>query len=305
MIVAPTKAQVRRDLALRRLSVLVGAIATMAMPARAETPTVRWLVLDFVPYHILDGPNRGTGLRDRYLDTLRKHLPQFNHQIELSGTERMFIMMKSGLPVCTLSMLRIPERESFAVFSNKPYFWQLAPVLIARKGYVPPHGWRRDKGGELELAEVLGHGDVKLGTLPKRRFGKEVDEVIERARAAHPDSVLDFAEHGLLAGLLRLVGRGRFDITLGYAVEVEQLRREQPDLGEFDYYGLAEAPDMIPTYVSCSRNALGRQVIAAVNALSGMDGARQTLREQYATMLPEDERRRYRSQLPAYDKGGD
>ncbi|MBB4013387.1 TIGR02285 family protein [Niveibacterium umoris] len=286
-------------------NLLAALLTTLPSLASAELPQVRWLVLDFVPYHVLEGPNRGTGLRDQYLDTLIRRLPEFRHQIEISGTERMFVLMKTGQPVCTLSMLRVPERESFAVFSNKPYFWQLAPVLIARKGYTPPSGWQRDKDGEVSLSGLLERGGVTLGTLPKRRFGKELDDVIERMRAEHPGTVLDFTEHGLLAGLLRLVGRGRVDVTLGYAIEVEQLRRDLPELGEFDYFGLVEAPDMIPTYVSCSRSPLGRDVISAVNALSGMDTAKQKLRDQYGAMLPEGERKRYRAQLQSADKLGE
>ncbi|MCV2357089.1 TIGR02285 family protein [Paucibacter sp. B2R-40] len=275
-----------------------------ANPARSETqpepPVIRWLLLDFVPYHIVDGPLKGTGLRDQYLSALIKRMPEYRHVLEVSSTERIFQYMQSGQPVCTLSSLKVPEREVYTVFGSEAFFIQLPPVLIVRRGYAPPGGWKKRARGEISLAELLQQSpEVRVGTLPKRRFGLGIDEALKQARASRPDQVLDFSEYGLLSGLLHTLGRKRFDVTLGYAIEVEQLRKTQPDLGEFEYLPLIEAPGLIITYPSCSRTAWGKQVIQTIDQLPGMEAERALLRERYEALLPAGERQIYRARMAA------
>lgn len=295
----------------RLLSRLVACLAWAAlMPAEAQIQpqsdpqTIRWLLLDFVPYHMVDGPNKGTGLRDQYLHALTKRMPEYQHQLEVSSTERIFQFMQAGQPVCTLSMLKVPERESYTVFGNDAFFMQLPPVLIVRRGYVPPGGWKKRPGGEVSLTELLRSGEVRLGTLPKRRFGSGLDEALRQARAARPEQVLDFGEYGVLAGLLHTLGRRRFDVTLGYAIEVEQLRKTQAELGDFEYLPLVEAPGLITTHPSCSRTPWGKQVIQTIDRLPGMEAERARLREQYEALLPASERQIYRARMAAVMSGG-
>ena len=264
-----------------------------------DRPVIRWLLLDFVPYHIVDGPLKGTGLRDQYLSALIKRMPEYQHQMEVGSTERIFQFMQSGQPVCTLSMLKVPEREVYTVFGTEPFFIQLPPVLIVRRGYVPPGGWKKRAKGDVSLVDLLHSGEVRVGTLPKRRFGLGIDEVLKQARANRPEQVLDFGEYGMLSGLLHTLGRNRFDVTLGYAIEVEQLRKTQPDLGDFEYLALTEAPGLIITYPSCSRTPWGKQVIQTVDQLHGMEAERTLLRERYEALLPAGERQIYRARMAA------
>ncbi|MCV2369529.1 TIGR02285 family protein [Roseateles oligotrophus] len=274
-----------------------------SLSARAETqvdpPAIRWLLLDFVPYHMVDGPNKGTGLRDQYLNALIKRMPEYRHVLEVSSTERIFQYMQSGQPVCTLSMLKVPEREAYTVFGTEAFFIQLPPVLIVRRGYAPPGGWKKRARGDISLADLLQSGEVRLGTLPKRRFGLGIDEALKQARTNRPDQVLDFSEYGLLSGLLHTLGRNRFDVTLGYAIEVEQLRKTQADLGDFEYLALSEAPGLIITYPSCSRTPWGKQVMQTIDQLHGMEAERTLLRERYEALLPAGERQVYRARMAA------
>ncbi|MCV2350266.1 TIGR02285 family protein [Paucibacter sp. Y2R2-4] len=275
--------------------------ASAPTPASAPVPpaAIRWLLLDFVPYHVIDGPNKGTGLRDIYLGALAKRMPEYQHQLEVSSTERIAQFMQAGQPVCSLSTLKVPEREAYTRFGAEPYFMQLPPVLIVRRGYAPPGGWKKRPGGEVSLVELLRSGEVRVGTLPKRRYGQALDEALKQARTARPEQVLDFGEYGLLSGLLHTLSRKRFDVTLGYAIEVEQLRKHQGGLEDFQYLPLAESPPLIPTYAACSLTPWGKQVIQAIDRLPGMDAERSRLREQYESMLPPEERLVYRARMAA------
>lgn len=274
--------------------------------AAAPVPpaTIRWLLLDFVPYHVIEGPNKGTGLRDHYLNALIKRMPEYQHQWEISSTERIAQFMQMGQAVCSLSTLKVPEREAYTRYSVEPYFMQLPPVLIVRRGYAPPGGWKKRPGGEVSLVELLRSGEVRVGTLPKRRFGAALDEALKQARAARPEQVLDFGEYGLLSGLLHTLNRNRFDVTLGYAIEVEQLRKSQTVLDEFQYLPLAETPPLIPTYAACSLTPWGKQVIQSIDRLPGLEPERARLREQYEALLPPEERQVYRARMAAWASSG-
>ncbi|MBV8659751.1 MAG: TIGR02285 family protein [Burkholderiales bacterium] len=257
-----------------------------------DKPVVRWLVLDFPPFHIVSGPDRGTGLRDRYLDALRARLPDFDSRVEVSDTTRQTALMQAGLPVCSISMLKTPERERYMVFSDQPYGVQLPVRLIMTNTGAAALGPLAEDQG-VDLMHVLGGGLIRLGVLPKRRFGPMIDNVVDEARRRYPSAVLEFNENDVLASLLDLVGKGRIEAALGYSVEVEQLRLRNAKLGEYTFLPLTQAPDVVPTYVACSRSTIGGRVIAQLNAQGFNDAATRQLRQDYLALLPLAERKRF------------
>jgi len=289
-------------MSLRFLWILfcLGLGATPAFAANLPAPLIRWQILDFPPYHIVNGPHRGEGLRDQFLQALIAELPGFRHEIEVSGAERQTALMKAAQPVCTLSMLRTPERETFMQFAQQPIQLQLPVVLIVPRTVAQDGSLPVEQSGAVSLGGTLALGKLHLGVVPKRSFGSSIDEVIARARRQRPDAVLEFAEQGVVAGLLKLMQRGRFELALGYSLEVEQLRLNDPGIEELRYFPLTEAPALVPAQVGCSRHPDAQHVLRAIDAAQPrLAAAKRRLRDGYAALLPESERTRYRALLSA------
>ena len=275
------------------LRALATGLATgLCLKAGAEVPVVRWLVLDFPPYHITAGPLQGQGVRDKYLHALQAELPQFSHITEFASLPRMAGLMQAGEPVCTISQLKTSERENYAVFSRWPYGHQLPIRLV-----VLPRTIARNPALQQEavsLKRVLDSTSLTMGLVEKRSFGQVLDDVLNDAPARH---VLRFSSDTVQAAQIRLMELGRFDLTLGYAIEIEWLRHNDPQLKPVSYLPMTESEALIPTYVSCARSELGEAVIAAVNARPKGGVAQQAMRKEYEALLPTAERQRYRKQL--------
>lgn len=280
------------------LLLILGLGALPALAASPASPVIRWQILDFPPYHIVNGPHRGEGLRDQFLEALIAQLPGFRHEIEVSGAERQTALMKAAQPVCTLSMLRTPEREAFMAFAQQPIQLQLPVVLIVPRSVAQDGSLPVEQNGAVSLGGTLALGKLHLGVIPKRSFGAAIDGVIASARKQRPDAVLEFAEQGVVAGLLKLMQRGRFELALGYSLEVEQLRQQDPGIDELRYFPLTEAPALVPAQIGCSRHPDALRALRAIDAAQPMLAeARRHLRDAYANLLPESERTRYRSLL--------
>lgn len=279
--------------ALHVLRALVtGMVAGLCLTATADIPVVRWLVLDFPPYHITTGPKQGQGVRDKYLRALQAELPQFRHATEFASLPRLAGLMQAGDPVCTISQLKTNEREAYALFSRWPYGHQLPIRLV-----VLPHTIARTPALQQEavsLKRVLDSTSLTMGLVEKRSFGQVLDDVLNNAPARH---VVRFSSDTVQAAQIRLMELGRFDLTLGYAVEIEWLRHTDPHLKPVSYVPMTESEALIPTYVSCARSELGEAVIAAINARPRGGAAQQALRKEYEALLPTAERQRYRKQL--------
>lgn len=271
---------------------LLGLLAGLCANVAADPASVRWLVLDFPPYHIVSGAQQGQGLRDKYLRELQADLPQFKHSVEFASVARMTGLMQANEPVCTVSQLKTPERENYALFSRRPYGQQLPVRLIAH-----PHTIARNaalRQDVVSLKHLLETTPLTLGLVEKRRFGQVLDDLLQNEQNKH---VIRFNSDTLLAAQIKLMEHGRYDLTLGYTLEVEWLRQNDPLLKPVVYLPLAESDALVPTYVSCARSDTGEAVIAAINALPSNASAQQSLRREYEALLPRNERARYRRLL--------
>lgn len=278
----------------RVLSALSALVASG--PLAAEGPAIRWQVIDFPPYHIVSGPERGEGLRDRYMASLADALPGFSHQFEPSSVSRQLALMAARQPVCSASMLRTPEREAIAQFARRPFGLQLPVTLVARKGHPALKALPRKEDGTVSLREVLANGQFSVGLLASRRYGVDIDPIIDDARRGKLATVKEFSEQedaSLLVSMIGPLTKGRADLTIAYAVEVEHLRRRHPELGEFEYLPLSEAARLLPLYVACSRHPDTRRLMAALDAQRSPDRAAQQMAFDYLALLPASERARY------------
>ncbi|MDF3935036.1 TIGR02285 family protein [Pseudomonas citronellolis] len=266
------------------------ALATSPAPA---TPEVRWLTTDFPPLYILSGPERGRGLADVAQNLVIQRLDGFRHTEEEvpANYPRIEQEMKNWANVCFAGFLKTPERERAFIFSDA--YRLMLPIhlfTLVDHAPLPTHG------GRVDLRALLAGGQLRLGVLGGRRYGTAIDELL----AEHPDDKAVYRRYaqdqleGLL-GMMASQGRG-IDAVLAYPNEVlhRTAASGKPPL-DVRRYAIEGTPEYQEGYIACSRSALGRQVIAAVNGV--IPQVRQAVAEVYDAELPEADRPRYRALL--------
>jgi len=277
---------------IRILQSVVGLVLILsAAPGiAADKPRVRWLVLDFPPYHIVQGADEGSGVFDKFQTRLQEELPAFTHLAERSSISRIDALMKDGAPVCAVSRIKTPEREVFGVFSKKPYLLLLPVRLVS--ALEDDQGNRLPTSDQVSLVALLRSENFHLGLVESRRYGVPVDDILAKAPA---ERLVHFKTDSLLLTSLTMMDRGRFNATLGYSAEIEYLRQAEKLTGQVRYLPLVETSQLFPVYVACARTALGQKVIDAVDRLPDNRPILKEIIADYERYLPADELRRYRA----------
>lgn len=273
----------------RQLLTLIGGLVLAPSLLAAEArPVLRWQLLDFPPYFIFSGPQRGEGLADHLLASIEKLLPEFEHQHELTAPIRQTAQMKTGQLAYTVTMLRTPEREQFMDFTQRPFNWQMPQVLMIKAQHPLLKTLHRDAEGRISLAEWLGQPDAHLGVSARRSYGRDLDQLLTQFRTEHPESIREVRQDSLLAEALRLLKWGRFEATLGYPTEAEFLRQHEPALvSDLLFLPLKENAALLPQYVGCSRHPDGKRAISLLDGRDAeMAAIRQRVRDEYTERLP-------------------
>lgn len=287
----------------RSLPAVAGWLATSLfnMAAAADQrPTIRWLVSHEPPATIVHGEGRGGGFGDNYRKALIERLPEFAHRVEITTSRRREALMRRGEPVCSILMIRTPAREQFALFASKPYLLAL-PVRLVMQEETAESLRPLAHDDTLRLEDVLGDGTHHLGIFKSVSFDSLIDRQLADIGKGYPDAIryFDEAPGSTLRNLVRLMSKGRFDVTLGHSVVVHHWTRNDPSIGRLVYIPVASVVAPIPLHVSCTKSLFGQEVIRQVEQLPGLDSLADTAARDYASRLPEEEQVRYRAILQA------
>src|SRR3954447_5767832 len=93
----------------------------LAKSVHAQTDnreTIFWLVSNYPPKVILDGPDRGKGYIDQLMQSIFRRMPQFRHEIVMASLVRKIEEIKTKPNACGLPYLRTPEREAVMDLSS-------------------------------------------------------------------------------------------------------------------------------------------------------------------------------------------
>src|SRR5688572_18687215 len=97
------------------LLALAAAVLLAAAPAAADEIT--WLTMEFPPFFIHEGKERGRGIADAVTHLLQRHLTGYTHREELAEPATIMTRMKAGDHVCTAAYIKTAERERVMEFS--------------------------------------------------------------------------------------------------------------------------------------------------------------------------------------------
>jgi len=244
------------------LAILLGL--TIAATASAADD-VLWMVPEFPPAFI-PGPFRaGEGYGDRQLDFLTSHLPQFNHTRIAAPGSRLWHEIGRRDGVCTLAAARLPDREKIAAFSARA-FHGTANRVIVRTDQLPRFQPYLDSSGALDLTRLAADDKLRGAYTETTSYGPNIDAFVRNNARKAP---LQMVSH--LRMPLALLDKRRVDFVFGYYMEMNYFR-QLDRLGD-NFTALPTTPEMAPLggHVACSNGPLGREVIAAVDALLATD----------------------------------
>lgn len=262
----------------KAVRLILSGLMAAAGAARAEDVT--WILPEFPPAFIRGPFRTGEGYGDRQLEFLIAHLPAFNHTTLSASANRIWHEMELRDGVCTLSVARLPKREKIAKFSARS-FWTTANQVIVRTGRLADFAPFLAPSGAIDLGRLAASNRLRGAYSDNTSYGTSIDAFIHDAARWTP---LELVPH--LRMPLALLDKGRVDFVFGYYMEMSYYR-QRDRLGD-DFTALPTLPEPVRQdgYVACSNQPVGREVIAAIDALLASDEAMQAyiepLRDWYS-----------------------
>ena len=285
---APLPGAVARAAALA----LVLVVAAGACPAAADEIT--WLTMEFPPFFIHDGKDRGQGIADGVTHLLQRHLRGYTHREELAEPATIMTRLKAGDHVCTAAYIKTADRERVLEFS--------LPDLV-----LPPNGitTRRATVGRLtggaagpvSLAKLLANRKLRLAVAVGRSYGPALDTLLERTKGSNHV----YWRHGedIYSSLFDMLLKGSVDYLIGYPYEALYVGRERGVEGQVVTLPIAELPDYTLAHVVCPKTPWGRAVVGEVNRALSIERPRPEYRQAIERWLDEGLLPEFRRQYEA------
>ncbi|MFF7706913.1 TIGR02285 family protein [Pseudomonas sp. NPDC007930] len=263
-------------------------LALLPGPAAQAQPTLTWLMREFPPLTIFEGPLKGQGAVDQMLTRLIRAMPEYRHVLLRVNRARSLQMLKEPGLYCDPTLLWTPERATYAAYSMRA-FATLSNGLIVRAQDVPRlQPYTID--GAVDLNALLASGTVQLGMVPGRSYGEAIDPLLAQAPEA---ALVPHYGNDATTSLLQMELAGRIQAFLGYWTEVRYLAAQQGiGTGELRFMPVYGDSHYKFTYLACSNSPAGQAAVQAINQqlrtlrLSTLPGL-------YAAWLDEGQRATY------------
>ncbi|MEW9797898.1 TIGR02285 family protein [Alteromonas sp. CYL-A6] len=221
---------------------------------------ILWLRPDFPPGTFVSGPMQDKGYNDLARQYIMARLPGYTHHTETAGYERIVSLMTTD-NVCIVGLYKSPAREKIILYSDV-------------RGVILPNGVIIRAADRERFSHVMENGRIDIDALlASSEFiggvsdGRLYKGPVDAALTNHPDAphVLRRSGPDVFPSLLSMLDRGRIDYTLGFPVELEYQQRLHKTTQPMLFIPVKDMPDATPTYIACSRNAWGEQVIEEIN----------------------------------------
>lgn len=280
--------------ALRPLSLWAAAMMVgMSAPgssAMAEDNAVTWLMPDYPPVTIINGPHKGTGYADIFLRYFIERTPDYKHLVEPSSMSRVFGLMQQGQPVCHPSLLKTKEREAYVDFSG-PVEFVLPHHIVIRSDRVPRLAAHRQADGSVDVARLLKDDTLVMTYQEKRGYPTMVSAAL-KAGTGQKHIIQTSADD---EGPFRQLASGWVDYIITYPDEANWFAKilNLPDTLQLAYLPIAGLPEYALGHVGCTKGPWGRKMVERVNAVVAKAGTRPVWVDAEAQLLDPAAARRF------------
>lgn len=233
----------------------------------SEKPTINWIVLDWRPAWILDGPMKGMGYSDRTQALLIEHMPDYNHTEVLGNWARLEELNKRPR---TCNAAAFYEWKDEAGKPRKDILWSAPSILFFYHGIVTRSSdtqlFRSHYGkNSISIAALLNNKQLRFGAQPNRPFSVWIDPILNAVEPAE-HIVERRSASNLSEGMFDLLAANRIDYFVDYYAMVRYRELSRSQRNQFQFTPIAEHDG---TYglgaFGCSASEDGPEIIARIN----------------------------------------
>lgn len=256
--------------------------------AEAQKPRLDWAATDFPPFMILEGPAKGQGVWDELSRIVQADLPEFEHVDVEMPNSRFMEELRDGKNLCKIYFFKTPEREKHLHYSLPAVVFLTNQVVMRRETYEAMR-----KPDRIDLNELLPDQRFRGGFIINRSYAPDMDPAIAANRDA-PHLTFMVADN---TAYFKMMAEGRLDYILDFPVAVAYWSKVigfDPD--RFVSVPIVSGTACTITYVVCTENAWGAQLIDRINAIL----RREIPTKQYQDMVTRWYDPQARAQLETY-----
>lgn len=218
---------------------------------------ITWMVLDWPPWMIIDGKEKGTGRFNYILDIAQEHLPEYEHVTERLNWARFWHEVENNENLCYTFGLKNDKREKIAYYSA-PHTFVLPNAIIMKKETRQLLG----NPASYSIIKLLKENKIKGYAEKNRSFTKNVDSLMKN----HEDGSNLTRVSESPESLIKMVILGRVDYTIEYPIVAAYHQSKLDALGALVSIPISEMEPFSYVYMNCTKNDWGRKVIEKWNA---------------------------------------
>lgn len=215
----------------------------------AFAKTITFLQVDFAPYYILQGQNKGKGRDEEIIKRLSEALTHYKfNTVFVPSSRALYELQNEKRPTCMLSLYKTTERQKDFVFSNEYSTIGLAPTIAIHvdvaKEIIP------ENSISTSLKDLVFKHQLILGKSTERSYGSKVDDII---RKIPQDKIIVRAGKDSLSSLTYMLLKKRIDLIIGYPGEHLYLQSKFENGNKLVQLQISEAPKTVHGYIGCNK----------------------------------------------------
>jgi len=237
-------------------------LSFLLLPAmlRAED-SLLWLLYDAPPLTIRSGDQAGQGFGELQQRFLAAHMPNFDHRVTPAALDRIWHDMGEKDGICSINLMKTPERTRLYTFSHRPMPTPGYRVMIAddrRADFAAMIG----ADGTIDLDTLAASQKFRGAALAALHYPEILAKFLNR-----PDRAGKLDIYTEPNQLFNLMQAGRIDFAIILAVELPFFNRRFPAMPYPALLPIKNVPLTNNGYVACSRGFIGQHAIQQINTV--------------------------------------
>jgi uncharacterized protein (TIGR02285 family) len=248
-----------------------------------------WYRPDFPPANFVDGLMEGLGYNDQTQKFLAQYLTQYQHNNAIASYKRVLhnIRYSKG---CVIGLYKNQEREKYLVYSMASLVVFPNGLVVKEKDYQKFSPYI-DQSSFISLDKLIKDKTLKVGVADGRSYGEGIDLLVKKHRS--DGHLLNRSGQNVFTSLLYMLDRSRIDYMFGFPEELEYSTSLGILQNKMRFIPIKEMPEFEETYIACSKNIWGQQVITDINQILKKYRAKPEYLRFYEFWLDFDSKKRH------------